>query len=182
MNARHHQFQQLDEQGIRDACISSPSAFCFSFFYYFTNNFLQLDSVYVNCEGNDEHTTTNANTWRNSGGLELRLRHESQVIILFCALVTIFYNQVWTAMGRRQTHITVIPTPWRTEALDADALWARGQFFFFSFFFVTLLTIFLQLDNMYVDCDRPTTKTHSPLIPTFWRTGDSRHICVSSPR
>ena len=42
-------------------------SFFFSFFYYFTNNFLQLDSVYVNCKGNDECTTTYTNTWRNGG-------------------------------------------------------------------------------------------------------------------
>ena len=39
----------------------------FFFLYYFTNNFLLLDTVYMNCEGNDECTTTYPNTWRNSG-------------------------------------------------------------------------------------------------------------------
>jgi hypothetical protein len=47
-------YQHLDEQGTRDADTSQVPDKFFSF--YFTNNLLQLDSMYMNCEGDDGHT------------------------------------------------------------------------------------------------------------------------------
>ena len=120
--------------GARDASVTQVSGNYF--ILCFTNDFLQSG---VNCDGpttNTHHSNTNALT---KGGS--RCRHvvcPRSVLFFsffFVTLLTIFYNQAWTAMGWRQTHITVIPTPWRTEASRCRrVVSSRSVLFFFPFF------------------------------------------------
>jgi hypothetical protein len=51
-------YQHLMNRGLetQTRLESQVSSFSFLLFYYFTNDLLQLDSIYVNCEGDDGHT------------------------------------------------------------------------------------------------------------------------------
>lgn len=143
--------------------------------------------MYVNCEGDDEHTPPPIPIPGWTGELETRLRLESQVIFFFLLYFTNNFLQLvymYVDCDGDEEH-TPSPIPHLDEQKDSRRLRLESQVSFFKFlffpFFFALLTIFL--DYMYLTAElrwrrRTHTTTTRQTIRGARDASASRDICT----